>query len=50
MNSLLMLEQGLNGLQFGLMLFLLAAGSTFQSRFESERVGKLPDQAAFFDR
>ena len=28
MNSLLMLEQGLNGLQFGLMLFLLAAGLT----------------------
>ena len=28
MNSLLILEQGLNGLQFGLMLFLLAAGLT----------------------
>ena len=28
MNSLLMLEQGLNGLQFGLLLFLLAAGLT----------------------
>ena len=28
MDSLLVLEQGLNGLQFGLMLFLLAAGLT----------------------
>jgi len=28
MNTLLLLEQGLNGLQFGLMLFLLAAGLT----------------------
>ena len=28
MNALLLLEQGLNGLQFGLMLFLLAAGLT----------------------
>jgi branched-chain amino acid transport system permease protein len=28
MNALLLLEQALNGLQFGLMLFLLAAGLT----------------------
>lgn len=28
MNAVLLLEQGLNGLQFGLMLFLLAAGLT----------------------
>ena len=28
MNAILLLEQGLNGLQFGLMLFLLAAGLT----------------------
>ena len=28
MNTLLFLEQGLNGLQFGVMLFLLAAGLT----------------------
>ena len=28
MNTILILEQMLNGLQFGLMLFLLAAGLT----------------------
>jgi branched-chain amino acid transport system permease protein len=28
MNALMLLEQALNGLQFGLMLFLLAAGLT----------------------
>jgi branched-subunit amino acid ABC-type transport system permease component len=28
MSSILMLEQALNGLQFGLMLFLLASGLT----------------------